>query len=313
MPVGFAVDPIFLKHYAPFPHPECPDRLRSIHRGLATVHLLPRVVAIPTRAADPEDLGLCHTERQITRVARTSQDPTLLDADTYTNPDSYAAARVAAGTVMSAVDAVWSGQLRYVFCAVRPPGHHAESDRAMGFCLFNNVAIGARHAIRRCGLRRIMILDWDVHHGNGTQEIFYEDPLVYYISLHQYPLYPGTGMSRETGSGSGRGTTRNFPLPGGTGDSDYLRVWKDQVLPLVCEFDPELVFLSAGFDAHREDPLAQMDLSTEAYGALTRELCDALERTSVKGIVSVLEGGYHLDALAESVTVHILAMEEHAQ
>jgi acetoin utilization deacetylase AcuC-like enzyme len=227
----------------------------------------------------------------------------LLDeGDTHVVRESFQAALLAAGSVLSAVDCVVTGEAMATFSAVRPPGHHAERDRAMGFCLFNNVAIGARSAQQKHGVERVAILDWDVHHGNGTQHIFEDDPTVLYISLHQYPFYPGTGARSERGIGKGEGYTLNFPLPAGTGEEMYLSILKDEIVPALSRFKPGLLFISAGFDAHKDDPLGGMELTEESFAKMT---------TTVKGIapiVSVLEGGYNLDALSKSVERHVGAM-----
>jgi acetoin utilization deacetylase AcuC-like enzyme len=195
------------------------------------------------------------------------------------------------------------------FCAVRPPGHHAESGRGMGFCLFNNVAIAARYLQQHHGLSKIAIVDWDVHHGNGTQEIFYKDSTVFYVSTHQSPLYPGTGAERETGKGAGDGYTLNCPMPGGRDDDDYVAVFEKTIIPALRAFSPEFFLVSAGFDAHRDDPLAGMRVTEEGFGAMT-QMVRALASTCCQGrIVSCLEGGYHLGALARSVEAHLLALQ----
>jgi acetoin utilization deacetylase AcuC-like enzyme len=227
----------------------------------------------------------------------------MLDAgDTLVVPESFAAAQRAAGAVTAAVDAVLGNKARAAFCAVRPPGHHAESGQPMGFCLFNSVAIAARHAQQRHGVSKVAILDWDVHHGNGTQEIFYEDPSVFYISLHQYPFYPGTGARNERGKGDGEGYTLNFPLPAGSGEKAYFPLFEKEIVPALERYKTDLLIISAGFDAHRDDPLAGMELTEQSFAEMTRFV------RNVAPIVSVLEGGYNLEALARSVEAHVRAL-----
>jgi acetoin utilization deacetylase AcuC-like enzyme len=229
----------------------------------------------------------------------------MLDGgDTYASPASYDVASLAAGSVTGAIDAVLGGEVRAAFCAIRPPGHHAERDQAMGFCLFNNAAVGARYAQRRRGVGRVAILDWDVHHGNGTQHLFEDDPSVLYISLHQYPFYPGTGAAAERGRGEGEGLTVNIPLPAGTGEDEYRSAFVERVVPALREYAPGLLIISAGFDAHRDDPLADMRLTDTSYRELT------LLVAGIAPLVSVLEGGYNLAALSVSVGEHLRALME---
>lgn len=313
MPVGFAYDPAFLTHQSRFPHPECPERLTAITRELQQSGLTDRMTPLPLRQAGIDDLLRCHTQSHVDRIRDTARrDVTQFDADTYTNAQSYEAALRAAGSVLQAVDEVVARRVRHAFCAVRPPGHHAESDRAMGFCLFNNVAIGARYAQVRHGIQKIAIVDWDVHHGNGTQQIFYEDDSVVYISLHQYPLYPGSGSARERGSGKGIGTTLNFPMPAGAGDGDYLDVWDRELVPALRSFGPDLIMVSAGFDAHAFDPLAGMNLTEDGFAQMTRRLLEVSSTHCKYGLISVLEGGYHLEALANCVRAHIEVLADDA-
>lgn len=256
-----------------------------------------------------DDLEAVHTREHIRHIRRVCEDGGgVLDAgDTHASPASYEVAVLAAGAVLSSVDAVLEGSVSSAFCAVRPPGHHAERDGPMGFCLFNNVAIGARYAQRRHGIERVAILDWDVHHGNGTQHTFEEDPSVLYVSLHQYPFYPGTGAASERGIGAGEGATLNIPLPAGTGEGRYREEFDAQVVPALRSFGPELLLLSAGFDAHRDDPLADMRLTETSFAEFTRRVA------RIAPVVSVLEGGYNLAALASSVEHHLRALTEAAR
>jgi acetoin utilization deacetylase AcuC-like enzyme len=298
---GYVYDPLYLQHDAPG-HPECAARLRAIMSHLGSAGVLARLSEIAPRDASEEDLRLVHTQEHIERVrAAAGGGGHWLDVDTYAVPASFAAALRSAGGVLAATDAVLDGEVDSAFCLVRPPGHHATPSRAMGFCLFNNVAIAARHAVARRGLERVAIVDIDVHHGNGTQDAFYDDPAVLYFSAHQFPFYPGTGDWRETGAGAAAGTTVNVPLPRGCGDEAYLQTYRDVCAPVLRRFRPQLLFVSAGFDAHFADPLAQMLLSTRGYyeiAALLRSLADELCGGRV---VYALEGGYDHTALAWSV------------
>lgn len=251
-----------------------------------------------------EDLEAVHTREHVMRIKRMCDaGGGMLDGgDTHASGASYEVARLAAGSVLSCIDAVLGASVRAAFCAVRPPGHHAERGEPMGFCLFNNVAVGARYAQRRRGVERVAILDWDVHHGNGTQHIFEEDPSVLYVSLHQYPFYPGTGAASDRGIGAGEGATLNIPLPAGTGEERYRDEFVRRVVPALEEFAPGLLMISAGFDAHRDDPLADMRLTERSFGEFTRLVAP------IAPIVSVLEGGYNLSALASSVEHHLRAL-----
>ncbi len=307
MRTGFVSDPLFLQHRdRSGNHPECPERLQSITGKLIDEGISERLIPVGARQADDVSILRCHTQTHVDRIRKALPNaPCHLDADTYLHPDSLAAALTACGGVMQAVDAIMDGTCGNVFCAVRPPGHHAESDRAMGFCLFNNAAIGARYAQVQYGLQRIFVLDWDVHHGNGTQEIFYEDDSVFYFSTHQFPLYPGTGRREENGKGRGLGYTRNIPLPAGSGDAVYQEVFADDLNECIKYFDPELLIISAGFDAHERDPLAQMRVTTEGFAEMTRIVKNAAEHYCRGRLISVLEGGYDLKALADSVCAHI--------
>jgi acetoin utilization deacetylase AcuC-like enzyme len=305
---GIAYNEKFLAHDTGPGHPERPARLSSLVSRLkseGTWKELQHLIIDPA----PEDAILrVHTREHLERVkssGRVTAPSRLEDGDTVVSPGSLDAALLAPGAVISAVDAVAGGILKNAFCAVRPPGHHAESGRVMGFCLFNNVAIGARHALDRHGFGRVAIVDWDVHHGNGTQEIFYRDPSVFYFSLHQYPFYPGTGARDERGAGDGYEYTLNVPLPAGSGHDEYLDAFRRDILPAIDAYRPGMIFVSAGFDAHRLDPLAQMTLAEESYAEMTRMLMDAAESCCDGRIVSVLEGGYHLDALAASASAHV--------
>jgi acetoin utilization deacetylase AcuC-like enzyme len=267
------------------------------------------LVEIEPEPATTEWLARIHTNDHISCVkAACASGVTSLDADTGISAESFRAAQYAAGGVMTAIDAVMEKRIKNAFCAVRPPGHHAESDRAMGFCLFNNVAVGARYAQKHHSLENVLIIDWDVHHGNGTQHIFYNDPTVFYFSVHQYPYYPGTGNHSETGTGEGEGYTLNVPLGPGADDATYIGVMNNALVPVLSTFHPDLVLISAGFDAHQNDPLAGMQMTEDGYRELTTIACDIADRYCEGRLVSVLEGGYHLESLNLSVASHLKTM-----
>jgi acetoin utilization deacetylase AcuC-like enzyme len=305
-------DPVFLEHRAPSrsmgaasgmdDHPERPERLEAA-RAAVDRAVLPAGTSwlrLPARDASDDELARVHTEPYVENLARIEGKQGYLDPDTYFAPASYVAARRAAGGCIALVDALSAGRARYGLALVRPPGHHARPGSAMGFCLLNNVAVAAAHA-RAAGAERVAIVDWDVHHGNGTQEIFYGDPSVLYVSLHQWPFYPGTGSAEEVGSGDGAGYTVNVPLSGGADDSVYRDAFERIVAPVLSEFDPDLLLISAGFDAHVRDPLASMRVTESGYAEMMRQLSRALPRGAAGRIGIVLEGGYDLDGLQSSL------------
>jgi acetoin utilization deacetylase AcuC-like enzyme len=313
---GFVYHPAYLDHDMGPGHPESPQRLRAIMGRLESTGLLTSLVRIepaPVQEdAITEWITTIHAKAYVQglRMRAPREGRVSLDPDTSISPGSLKAAFLAVGGVLAAADAIMEGRVTNAFCAVRPPGHHAEADHAMGFCLFNNVAVAARYLQRRHGLERIAIVDWDVHHGNGTQHAFYEDPSVFYFSTHQYPYYPGTGRADERGSGKGEGFTLNVPLPPGTGDVEYLEVFNKILRPALAGFRPEAVIISAGFDAHRDDPLAGMALTAEGYIALTRVVKGIAAEFSQGRVLSCLEGGYNLEALAASVEGHLRALQD---
>lgn len=291
--------------------PENARRLVATLGHLDHLGLLENRRILEPEAVPFEFLLTVHHQALIERVLDASESGgRWLDSDTYVSPGSYEAAAYAAGGALVAVDAVLHDDPARVFVLSRPPGHHATKERAMGFCLFNNVAAAARYAIDRHGLERVAIVDWDVHHGNGTQDIFYSSSSVFYVSVHQSPLYPGTGTRSETGTGPGLGTTLNIPLAPGADDAAYLRVFDSQVLPRVREFQPQLLFISAGYDAHRDDPLAMMRMTDQGYAELTRRMRSLADECCVGRMVLILEGGYHLDALATSVAATLRALDD---
>ena len=308
---AFIFHPAFLDHDTGPSHPESPERLRAIQNELVESGLLDRMDQPPPPEHPREGIldwiGKVHRPSHIQRIQSLQKLKGLnyLDGDTPVSPRSYDAAMLAVDGVLTAADAVVSGRVSNAFCAVRPPGHHAESNRSMGFCLFNNIAITARYIQQAHRLERILIIDWDVHHGNGTQEIFYDDPTVFYFSVHQWPLYPGTGLSDERGEGKGEGFTLNCPLPPGKGDLEYISVFEKILKPAVDAFQPSFILISAGFDAHRDDPLAGMRVTEAGFREMTRWAMQWAEQYSRGRIVSTLEGGYDLDALARSVAAHM--------
>jgi len=297
MRIALYDDPVFREHDSGRGHPERPQRVDAIAAHLASTGLAARMIAIVPRDATEEELVRVHTPELVAAVADTAGGELQFDPDTHAGPRSYAAALRAAGAVTDAVDRVLDGALDRAFCLCRPPGHHAEADRAMGFCFFNNVAVAAARALDR-GLERVLVVDFDVHHGNGTQHMFEEDPRVLYVSSHAYPFYPGTGALDEVGRGAGEGFTVNLPLPDGMGDGDYARIYREVVEPVGRAFRPELVLVSAGFDAYGGDPLAGMRLTAAGYAELMQVCLDCAE--GARGVVVALEGGYDLDGLAVS-------------
>jgi acetoin utilization deacetylase AcuC-like enzyme len=302
---SFIYNPLFLKHETS-PHPENPGRLEAIYGKIQGSEIYPELIFTEPRLATPEQIAMNHSAGYIDQVKASCEGGVRnLDADTVISKDSYDAAVLAAGAGLTAVDLVLDGEADNVFCAVRPPGHHAEQDRAMGFCLFNNVAIAARYAIRERDLNRVFIFDWDVHHGNGTQHSFYSDPAVFYSSVHQFPFYPGTGDKDETGTGDGLGTTLNFPLRAYSGDQEYLDLIENKLVPEMIQFKPDLIIISAGFDAHEGDPLANMEVTTEGFGKMTELIKNVAQEICAGRLISMLEGGYNLQALSDSVHSHL--------
>jgi acetoin utilization deacetylase AcuC-like enzyme len=299
MRVGLYDHPAFREHDAGPDHPERPARLDAARRGIKEAGLEPRLQLLPPRPASRDELRAVHSAAHIDRVAATEGRTYRFDPDTQAGPRSYAAALLAAGSVVDAVDRVLAGDTDRVFCAVRPPGHHAEADRAMGFCLFNNVAVGAARALA-AGLTRVAVVDFDVHHGNGTQHIFQDDPRVLYVSSHAYPFYPGTGGLDEVGEGKGEGFTVNLPLPGTMGDAEYARVYREIVAPVVRSFDPELMLVSAGFDPHRDDPLAGMAVTERGFARIAASCLEGTSGAAKGRAIFVLEGGYDLAGIAAS-------------
>lgn len=306
---GIVLDERYQEHQTGPSHPERPDRLRALSATIDEQGLLPTLQRIEPMPAELERVESVHSPAYIERVRQACEaGAKFIDApDSAICPASYDIARLAAGGLLAAVDGVMRGELANAFCAVRPPGHHAERALSMGFCLFNNVAIAARHLQQQWGLNRVLILDWDVHHGNGTQHTFEDDPSVFFCSMHQHPayLYPGTGYPTERGTGPGEGTTLNLTMMPGAGDADYRKAFEESFAPAAEAFKPEFILVSAGFDAHRRDPLAQIELSDDAFAWLSTETLALANRACNGRLVSTLEGGYDLEALATCATAHV--------
>ncbi len=307
--LGIVRDPLFKRHENGPHHPERPSRLEAIDEMLAAFEHRDRLHTLTPRDATHEEIARVHSPEHISRIAETRRrEVTYLDPDTTAGPWSYAAALRAAGGCITAVDAVLDGEVEGAFVFARPPGHHAEPDRAMGFCLFNSVSIAAAHAVAGRGLQRVAVVDWDVHHGNGTSYSFYDRPDVLVISVHQHPLYPGTGAISELGRGPGTGYSINLPLPPGRRDEEYLAIIESVVLPALRWYRPQLIIVSSGYDADSRDPIAGMELSSEVFGGMTTAIRDSASAELGAGLLFVLEGGYSLAALQEGVEHTVRAL-----
>ncbi|MFH1853926.1 MAG: histone deacetylase [Candidatus Omnitrophota bacterium] len=314
--------PAYLKHDTGPHHPERASRLQAILRKLQKTSLISKLRLIEPKKAPINDIALVHSREHILYIKNIcsrlrsnskyssgkAEKNVSLDTDTVISQDSFESALFAAGGVIRAIDLVFQRGADNAFCMVRPPGHHARPSQAMGFCIFNNIAIGARYLQKKYSLDRIAIIDWDVHHGNGTEEVFYEDPEILYISLHQYPHYPGTGARADIGNNKGKGYNLNIPMPVASGDLEYIKAFKETVIPRVNDFKPQFILISAGFDGHRDDPLSSMTLTEQGYYEMTLILKELASLYSQNRIVSVLEGGYNLFALADSVHIHLKAL-----
>lgn len=306
---AFLYDELFLKHDAGKFHPENSERLESIVKGIRDAGLWDRIMHVAPQPATEEQILMAHTREHFEAIRSYALMKSVqIDPDTHVSESSFDAAMLAAGAALTAVDGIAAGDFDNAFAAVRPPGHHATRDQAMGFCLFNNIAIAARHLVRHRGLKTVLIMDWDVHHGNGTQDIFYNDPSVVYISLHKKHHYPGTGWPEELGAGPARGTKINRPLL--TSDPLYYEDVFDQTLELAAPFKPEFILISCGFDAHERDPLGNLGLTNETYARLTRKLKIFGQRFGHQRIFSILEGGYDMRALSEASAAHLVALME---
>ena len=307
---GFFCHELFAKHLEGYPHVESPGRLGAILERVNEGGLAQKLTFIEPVPAEREWLERVHMREYVEGILSLEvTDAVVLDwGDTVATPASIEAALLAAGAGVQAVRMVQGRELDSAFCAVRPPGHHAEPGRAMGFCIFNNIAVAAADLYATAGLERVAIIDWDVHHGNGTELIFIEDERVLYISLHQHPHYPGTGQANVVGTGKGAGFNLNIPMRGGSGDSDYFEAFDNSVIPALDDFRPQFILISAGFDGHGDDPLSGCLLTSEAYAEMTRRLRAVADNHCGGKVVSFLEGGYDLDALAESVEAHLEAL-----
>jgi acetoin utilization deacetylase AcuC-like enzyme len=306
MTTALAADPACKEHHTGSRHPERPARFDAALDALEGLDLLP----LQPRHATEDELNLCHSLPYIRLVEREVMTGfhELSTGDTIISPRSLDAALRATGAVLNATDAVLSGQAQNAFCIVRPPGHHATPVRGMGFCLFNTIAVAARYAQRKHGLARVLIADWDVHHGNGTQDVFYSDGTVFFFSTHQHPWYPGTGEPDETGEGAGRGTTLNCPFPAGSGRKEILGAFQEKLMPAAENFKPDLVLISAGFDSRIGDPLGNFMLTDADFADLTKVMREIADKHSGGRLVSVLEGGYSLEGLAAGVRAHVQAL-----
>jgi acetoin utilization deacetylase AcuC-like enzyme len=299
---GIVKDNRYLQHSAGFAHPESPERLAAIYEMLDNPLMSWKFTHIDAREASHKEIETIHSPSYVEFIASTAGKRSVyLDPDTATSPETYEIAKLAVGGVCNAIDGVMNGTVDNSFALVRPPGHHAEKDTAAGFCVFNNIAIGAMHAILKYNLKRILIIDWDLHHGNGTQHSFYGDQRVLYFSTHQYPYYPGTGSLQETGRGQGEYYTINIPLSTGAGDAEFVKIFRKILQPVAMEFKPELVLLSAGFDTYFQDPLGGMRVTPDGFAAMTRILLNIADACCNGRFVAVLEGGYHVAGLTKSV------------
>lgn len=309
---GLIYDPDYLKHETSYGHPESPRRLKAILEHLEKSGLLSKLELLTPRKAEIEWLETIHTPEYVREVLERclKGDNFIHTYDTHICSASFEVAVLAAGGILTAIDAVMQEKLDKVFCAIRPPGHHAEKTRAMGFCLFNNIAIGARYVQQKYGLERVLVIDWDAHHGNGTQHAFEADPTVFYFSIHEHPtfLFPGTGRSWEKGIDKGEGFTINFTLEPHAGFQEYQQAFENVLKPAALKYKPQFILISAGFDGHIQDPLTHIALASNHYGKLTTMVKEIAEECCGGRIVSALEGGYDLTALAESVASHLLAL-----
>jgi acetoin utilization deacetylase AcuC-like enzyme len=309
---GFIYDSAFLKHDTGVGHPERQERLLVTRNHLQSQTWFKKLHQLGALPVERKWLETTHTDNYIRRAEQACKsNQAFLDSmDVAINLDSYDTALLAAGAPVIIADEILRGSINNGFVLARPPGHHAERELAMGFCLFNNVAILARYLQKQHGIEKILILDWDVHHGNGTQHSFEEDPSVLYISTHEYPYYPGTGAYTETGIGKGEGATLNCPMPAGVGAEDYEIAFKDKILPKIDDFKPEFIIISAGFDAHKDDPLGHILLNTEFFGWMTKRMLEMADKHCQGRIVSVLEGGYDLTALPLCVAKHLSELSQ---
>ena len=308
---GIVRDERYLRHGVGFFHPESPERLAALHTMLDAPDMAEKFVLIPPRYATHDEIALVHSRSYIDSIAATAGlDCQTLDPDTQTTADSYDTAKLAVGGVLEAIDQVMNGEVDNAFALVRPPGHHAWINHAAGFCIFNNVAIGARYALSRFKLKRVLIADWDLHHGDGTESAFYGDKKVLFFSTHQFPNYPGTGWLTDTGEGEGLCYTINVPLKACGDNAIYVKAYRGLLQPVAQKFKPELLLLSAGFDIYHQDPLGDMNVTPSGFAAMMRILMDIADSCCRGRLVAVLEGGYHITGLTESVKAVLQEMRD---
>jgi acetoin utilization deacetylase AcuC-like enzyme len=309
-PAALLLDPVYKQHDPGPGHPEQPARYDAVTQALTQNGLVKALPHLQPRIATEDEIALCHGRAYIAKAKReiAAGAHQLSTGDTDVGPESWDVALKAVGGVLNAVDAVVGGKAGRAFCAVRPPGHHARPDQGMGFCIFNNAAIAARYAQRKHGLGKVLIADWDVHHGNGTQDIFYTDGSVFFFSTHQSPWYPGTGPASETGEGKGRGCTMNFPFPAGSGKREIVTAFRESLRRAADAFKPDLVMISAGFDSRLGDPLGQFTLADTDFTDLTNTMLEIAGNHAGGRLISVLEGGYSLTGLAAAVAAHVKAL-----
>jgi len=311
MATGLVYHSDYLKHETGHGHPESPERLISIMDRLGETGLLKELSLIEPRPAGEEDILLIHSRDHLETVKGAwDKGFTSLTPDTPISEESFRIAMLAVGGVLAGIDRIMAGEIRNGMALVRPPGHHATPEQSMGFCLFNNVAIGARYLQKKHNIERVLIVDWDLHHGNGTQEAFYDDPSVLYFSTHQYPHYPGTGSTHEKGEGKGKGFTVNVPMRAGTGPEEFIKKFRDALYERALKFSPDFILISAGFDAHKDDPLGELLLTEDSYREMTQIVLEIADKRCGGRVLSALEGGYNLTAFARSVEAHLRAMTD---
>jgi acetoin utilization deacetylase AcuC-like enzyme len=303
----YLYDDIYLKHITGDFHPERPERLTAINEKIETANWFTKINKLRSQKTNVETIQFVHHENYIKRVKEECETgwATLSTGDTTICEDSYVIALAAVGGILDAVEKVMKNEAKYAFCAVRPPGHHATPSRGMGFCIFNNIAIAARYAQKKYGVERILIVDWDVHHGNGTQDTFYSDSSVFFMSTHQWPLYPGTGRFEEIGEGKGKGLTMNRPFSPGAGNEEIIGAFKNDLLPAAKDFKPDLTLISAGFDSHEKDPLGGFEVNDMGFRELTKIMLEISHINGDGRLVSILEGGYNLEGLSNAVYAHM--------
>lgn len=306
---GLVYHPDYLKHKTGLMHPERPERLKACLKALNDSQFADELHIIDPTPATIDQIAYVHDRDYIEFVKASCERGMMIDFDTIISKDSFDVALLAVGGALSAADAVMDGEIDNAFCLIRPPGHHARPNQGMGFCLFNNIAIMAKYLQNEHNRQRILIIDWDLHHGNGTQEIFYEDASVFYFSIHQYPYFPGTGAIQEAGRDEGEGFTLNIPMDPLSSTEDYVTAFEDVLKSVALKFEPNFVLISAGFDAHEKDPLGRIKMTTEGFGRLTEIVCEIVDETCDGKLVSLLEGGYNLKALSSSVVEHIAKMK----